>query len=163
MWTSQEGILEWDTARGNILFYDDVLSVVQKRHWAASSLNTDMQLVLFMFPCSGRKEEGEYQITEGYKSGVQFLSKSNLGVRKCRIFKKAQIVSFTEWLPGWLEISGDVFTVKQSVGENAERVDGTEETAEFSLILFPLLPRSRSFQVNTKQENNQIQGSLHWL
>jgi len=52
--------------------------------------------------------------------------------------------------------------VKQSVGENAESFDlGTEETAEFSLILFPLLPRSRSFQVNTKQENNQIQGSLH--
>jgi len=48
-----------------------------------------------MFPCSGRKEEGE-----GYKSGVQFLSKSNLGVRKGRIFEKAQIVSFTEWLPG---------------------------------------------------------------
>ena len=81
MRTSQEVILEWDTARGNILFYDDVLSVVQKRHLAASSLDTDVQLVLLMFPCSGRKEEGE-----GYKSGVQFLSKSNLGVRKGRIF-----------------------------------------------------------------------------
>lgn len=156
----QEMVLEWDTTRGNVLFYYDILSIVLKTHWAASSLDNDVQL---MFPCSGKKENIRSQMV----TTLVFCSwvKATLEWDRADFFlKKAQIVSFTEWLPGWLKISGNVFTVKQSVGENAERVDlGTGETTEFSLILFPLLPRSRSFQVNTKQENNQIKGLLHWL
>lgn len=67
----------------------------------------------------------------------------------------------SEGFPSWLEISDHVFTVKQSEGENRERGDpGTGEAIEFSLLLFPLLPRSRGFQVDTKLENTS---SLDWL
>lgn len=134
----------------------------QERHRAASSLNTDMQLG---FRCSDKKEK--YQITLCHKSDVLFLSKCNLRERQrereINSLKKHKLYHLQSCFLADLR-SVVMYLQWNSLSGKMQREVILEQRKQIPLPSSSLSSQGlRRFQVNTKQENNQMQSSLHWL
>lgn len=102
-----------------------------------------------------KREDHVRQVTR-----LMFLSKCNLWVRERNKNKKSPNQRVA---PGWWSV---VYYLQwKSLRGRSWEWWSREQRKQHSAHLFsPLLPRSRgSFQVDTKQENNQTQSSLYWL